>query len=193
MVEYLGCCLDANLSGESMAMKSFRKINTKLQFLYRQNEFLNPNLRRLLCNSLIQPHFDYACIYWYPLINQKTRNRLQVTQNKCIRFCLKLNSRQHVGAKEFKKINWLPTKERVEQRIATKIFNHWKGTSPLYVNELFVPSRNTYNTRSHMTLEIPLKKSNLGRNSISFIGPSVWNKLSNNLKVLDTTTSFTHN
>ena len=54
MVEYLGCCLDANLSGESVAMKSLRKINTKLQFLYRQNEYRNPKLRRLLCNSLTQ-------------------------------------------------------------------------------------------------------------------------------------------
>ena len=52
MVEYLGCCLDANLSGESMAVKSVRKINTKLQFLYRQNEFLNSKLRRLLCRLL---------------------------------------------------------------------------------------------------------------------------------------------
>ena len=66
IAEYLGCCLDANLTGESMAMKSLRKINTKLQFLYRQNEFLNPKLRRLLCNSLIQPHFDDACIFLEP-------------------------------------------------------------------------------------------------------------------------------
>ena len=43
-----------------------------------------------------------------------------------------------------------------------------------------------------MALEIPLKKSNLGQN-IQFIGPSVWNELSNNLKVLNTATSFTHN
>ena len=42
MVEYLGCCLDTNVSGESMAMNSLRKINTKLQFLYTENEFLNP-------------------------------------------------------------------------------------------------------------------------------------------------------
>ena len=35
MTEYLFCCLDANLSGQSMAIKTFRKINTKLQFLYR--------------------------------------------------------------------------------------------------------------------------------------------------------------
>ena len=61
-------------------------------------------------------------------------------------------------AKEFKNINWLPTKERVEQRIAAKVFNYWKGTSPLYVNEVFVPSRNAYNTRSHMVCKYLSKK-----------------------------------
>ena len=58
IVEYLGCYLDANLSGESMAMKSLKKINAKLEFLHRQKEFLNAKLDRLLCNSLIQPHFQ---------------------------------------------------------------------------------------------------------------------------------------
>ena len=67
MVECLGCCLDTDLSEESMIMKSLRKINTKLQFLYRQNEYLTLELRRLLCNSLIQQHFDYACVSWYLL------------------------------------------------------------------------------------------------------------------------------
>ena len=43
-----------------------------------------------MCNSLIQPHFDYACISWFPLITQKMRNKLQVAQNKCIRFFKKL-------------------------------------------------------------------------------------------------------
>ena len=35
------------------------------------------------------------------------------SQNKCVCFCLKLNSRHPIGAKEFKEINWLPTKEGV--------------------------------------------------------------------------------
>lgn len=54
--------LEANVSGESMAIKSLRTISTNLQFLHRQNQFLNlnPQLRRLLCNSLIQKHFDYV-------------------------------------------------------------------------------------------------------------------------------------
>ena len=96
-------------------------------------------------------------------------------------------------AKELQEINCLPTKERVEQRVTTNIFKYWKGTSPFYVNKLFVPSRNVYQTRSHMALGIPLRKSNLGQKSISFMGPSISNKLRNNLKILDTAASFTHN
>ena len=60
-VEYLGCFLDYNLNGEIMAGKILKKINDKLKFLYRQADFLNPSYKRLLCNALIQPHFDYGC------------------------------------------------------------------------------------------------------------------------------------
>lgn len=44
---------------------------------------------------------------------------MQVTQKKRIRFCLKLDSRQHIGAKEFKEIRWQPTKETREPCVAT--------------------------------------------------------------------------
>ena len=43
-----------------------------------------------------------------------------------------------------------------------------------------------------MALGIPLRKSNLGQKSISFMGSSTWNKLCNDLKILNTATSFTH-
>ena len=58
------------------------------------------------------------------------RKKIRVTQNKCLCFCLKLNSRQHIGATELKEINCLRTEERVEQCITTKVFKHWKRTSP---------------------------------------------------------------
>ena len=94
-VTYLGCLLDETLSGESMALKVINKINSRLRFLYRKNRFLSPPLRRLLCNSLIQPHFDYACSAWYPNLNKRLKSKLQIIQNKCIRFCLNLNNRAH--------------------------------------------------------------------------------------------------
>ena len=55
-VTNLGCLLDETLSGESIDLRFRKRINSKLKFLYRNNRFLSPPLRRLLCKSLIQPH-----------------------------------------------------------------------------------------------------------------------------------------
>ena len=52
---------DETIPGEAMALKVITKINNKLIFLHRINCFLTTSLRHLLCNVLIQPHFDYAC------------------------------------------------------------------------------------------------------------------------------------
>ena len=40
-VEYLGCYLDSDLNGKSMACRALKKINTKLNFLWRQSNYLN--------------------------------------------------------------------------------------------------------------------------------------------------------
>ena len=70
-VKYLGCLLDENLSGESMATKMLGIINGKLKFRYRKQNYLDRSLRRLLLNALIQPHFDYACTSWNPGLNKR--------------------------------------------------------------------------------------------------------------------------
>ena len=69
-VIYLGCVLDETMSGESMPLKVINKINGKLKFLYKKNRFLSPELQRMVCNLLIQPHFDYECPAWYPNLNE---------------------------------------------------------------------------------------------------------------------------
>ena len=60
IVKYLGCILNERLPSELMALNVTDKINSCLKFLHRQNRFLTPPLRRILCNALIQPHFGYA-------------------------------------------------------------------------------------------------------------------------------------
>ena len=87
----MGCLLDETMSGESMALKTIKKLNQKLKFSYRKNWFLTPELRRLLCNAITEPHFHCACSAWYPNLTQKLKKKLQVMQSKYIRFCLQLN------------------------------------------------------------------------------------------------------
>ena len=73
-VAYLGYIFEESVSGESMANKVINKVNARLRFLHRKNEYLTPNLRRLLCYALIQSHFDYACSAWYPNFSKKLTN-----------------------------------------------------------------------------------------------------------------------
>ena len=117
-VTYLGCILDNDLSGESMVTKVLSLVNSRLKFLYWKQKFLTLPLCHSLCNALIQPHYDYACPVWYPSLNKRLSKKIQTSQNKCIRYCLNLDNRAHVGIDEFIKINWLPTKERVAQCIS---------------------------------------------------------------------------
>jgi len=194
-VTYLGCILDETLSGESMALKILSKINSRLRFLYRKNKFLTPQLRRLLCNALIQPHFDYACTSWYPNLNKSLKKKLQTAQNKCIRFCLLLPSRTHLGANEFKKINWLNIEDRFKQIVCTNVFKFFNNKSPDYLDEIFhkLNSKNIRSTRiSCLKLTQPSVKTNQGLNSLSCIGPSSWNRLPSDLKLATSVNSFKH-
>ena len=45
---------------------------------------------------------------------------------------------------------------------------------------------------SVLKLKLPLKKMKMGQNSISYIGPKVWNKLPSECKLEDNPTKFKH-
>ena len=193
-VNYLGCILDESLSGESMALHVLKKLNCKLRFLYRKSEFLSPALRRLLCNALIQPHFDYACTSWYPNLNQSLKKRLQANQNKCIRFCLQLGNRSHIGLNELKKINWLNVSDRFDQCVSSSAFKFFNNNSPTYMSEIYNPvSKNGINTRNgFLKLQQPSRKTKQGQNCLSYFGPSIWNKLPERIKDSNNLNNFKH-
>ena len=169
-----------------MASKVLKKINAKLKFLYRESRFLTPAYRRLLYNMLIQPHFDYGCSSWFPLL------KLQKAQNKCIRFCLNLRPRTHINPSHFGKIKWLLVSDTVEYCIANTIFKYWSGIVPGYIHEMFKPSLCRYSTRSQMALDIPLRKTNTGQKSLSFLGPKIWSKIGPSIKNVRTSSFFIH-
>ena len=192
-VTYLGCTLDNILSGEHMAAKVLNTINNRLKFLYRKQKFLSLSSRRLLCNALIQPHFDCACAAWYPLLNKRQSKRIQIAQNKCIRYCLNLDNKTHIGTNEFLKINWLPTKKRVEQCICVNVFSFFNQMSPQYTAEIFHPSSSVHNTRrATQKPDLPFRKSCIGQKTLSYIGPKTWNNLPAQIKLSKNVNTFKH-
>ena len=158
-------------------IKNHKKINVKLNFLYRKNRFLTPELRRLLCNAIIQLHSDYACSAWYPNLTQKLKKKPQIIPNKCIHFCLQLNKMSTISHKEFNDLNWLSIIIRFEQCVISIVFKFINGNCSYHLTEIFqfAPEGDISLRNNFLKLKRPFRNTKTGQKALSFIGPSFWN------------------
>ena len=119
-----------------------------------------------------------------PTSTKNSKTKLQTLQNKCLCFCLQLDNRAYVGITEFKKINCLPADHRCRQCFAANTFKVFDERCPFYMKNVFDKSCiNQASTRSStMNLSQPLRRTSYGQNCTSFVAPSVWNNLPNELK-----------
>jgi len=192
-VKYLGATIDQSLSFDSMARSVLQKANARLKYLYRKKDFLTQHTKKLLIMSLIQCHFDYCCSIWYPGLTQLLKHKLQVTQNKLIRFALNLDARSHVGPQHYRSLNWLPVSKRVDQIILCHVFKVKNGLAPDYMGESFIPqdSVHSYKTRScsRGAFAIP-KVKGFGSKSFCSLGCSLWNSLPADISSIKRLPSF---
>ena len=73
---------------------------------------------------------------WYLNFTEKLK-KVQVTQNKCIRFCLKLGKRHLISEEDFKAINWLPADQRVDQSLNFAVFIDVNNVCTSYMKDVF--------------------------------------------------------
>ena len=127
------------------------------------------------------------------MLNKRLSKKIQAAQNKCIRFYLNLKNTAHIGATEFKAINWLPTKNRMDQCVCVNVMKFFNGTAPAYSAEIFQPANlGRITRRSKFKLEFPLRKSTAGQKCLSYLGPKIWNSLPSDLKSAENPNTFKH-
>ena len=92
---------------------------------------------------------------------------------------LNLSPRSHIGANEFKEVNWLPINYRVFQIIVNHLFRILNGKSPIYLQEgLSKPSRiHTHSTRSGTLALFKPRMGSHGQKTFLSKGISLWNSL----------------
>ena len=152
-----------------MASNILRKINPKPRLLYRRRRYLTSTLRRPLSNALIQPHFDYWCSSWFPLLKENLKIKLRKAQNKYIRFCLNLPLRSRINPTLFRK-----------NKVMLFLWISFLSTSMeryRIIHEIFELLLLGYSTGSQMPLDIPLRKTNTGQERLSFFGQKIWSRI----------------
>ena len=188
-VKYLGITIDHDMSGTTMGTSVIRNINSKIKFLYRKGSYFGFKEKKMLCSAIIQPSFDYACNSWYRGLQQTLKNKLQVCQNKIIRYMLGYPNRQHLYFKDFKKVGLLNVVNRVDYLSLGLMFGVYNNTAPKYLCNIKHVSHQ-YNTRSRdLAIEIPDVKTQ-GSKTFQYTGIKLWNSLPLNIRELDQKTVF---
>ena len=148
-VKYLGIKLDKCLSCNSIVKAILHKCKSRLKFVYRHNDVLVGNVRKVICTSLIQSHFDYGISAWYPGLTKHLKQKLQIAQNKMARFILRSGPRSHIGHSELHNLGFLNVQERYRQLTLNHMFKVYQGSAPSYLSDKFTPtsSVHSYSTR----------------------------------------------
>ena len=172
------------ISRESIAKFIVKKASGRLSFLYRQGHFLNQRNRQTLCTALIQSHFDYCCSSWFSSLSAKWKHKLQVMQNKIIRFILKLEPRFQIGGDEFEKLGMLKVEDGIKQLKLNHVFKTYHEKAPEYLNSHFLKFSiiHRYSTRGSATNFILPNVKGQTCDTFVFTGIKEWNSLPNHVK-----------
>ena len=114
----------------------------------------------------LQCHYDYACSFWYSGLPQLLRRRLQVIQNRMIRFVLKLALTYKIRWFLFFRVVVSLEKGRTYYTFRIK-----SGTLPDYMEENSIPASSAHNSstrfRENGKFLFP-KVKGFGRKSFAF-------------------------
>ncbi len=110
----LGVKIDETLSGEGILDTIVKKCRGRIKFLYRQAGCLPTPIKKTLCQSLVLCHIDYATYSWYAAMTRRAKNKLQIVQNKMVRFIFDLQPRTHLTVDHNLNLNLLRVPERTK-------------------------------------------------------------------------------
>ena len=106
-------------------------------------------------------------------------DRLQNVQNAAVRVVTRTRKYDHIKP-VLKQLHWLPVSQ-----ILLLTYKALNGQAPSYITELlepYVPTRNLRSSSKNL-LKVPsVKLVSYGHRCFSFVSPSLWNSLPNNIR-----------
>ena len=95
-----------------------------------------------------------------------------------MRFIMSEHNRYHISYKDFQSLNYLDVNSRVQYLTLCQMYKILNKKGPKYLQCILTHSTHQHNTRNReLGLTIP-RMNSFGKKSFSYIGPVLWNKLS---------------
>ena len=151
--------------------------------------FINTNKRRILMKSFFRSQFNYC--FLIRMCHSRTNNR---KINRLYERCLIIiyNDKQSSFIKLLEKDNSVSIHQRNLQILAIEMFKVSNGLSPVLMNDIFkLRGEQTYNLRKLSQFYRPKVNSVYNSTeSVSFLGPTKWDLVQNELKDIGNIAAF---
>ena len=156
----------------------------------RHRNILDKKSKKMLISALIQCHFDYASTAWFFNLNKTLKNKLQIAQNKLVRFILNLHHRSRITQNELDRAGMLNVNDRARQLMLNHMYNVHKCTAPSYLCSQFESITRKYNTRGTEHNLTTASAHSIARNNFTIVGSREWNALPESTKISPSKDSF---
>lgn len=187
--KYLGLVLDANLSWGSHIEHIQGKIASLCGLMYRVRPFVPRNALLKFYFGCIHSHLQYLIIVWGHACKSKLK-KLQVLQNRCFKIIYslpQLYSTNQLYTNLTHKA--LPIRGLCELQSCLFIYDVIKNPN-MHHNLILNTRIHGHNTRHANNLVRSRASSNLGQMRISFYGPTVYNLIPEQLKLINSRLLF---
>ena len=185
----LGVKIDNKLTFDCHVSDMCKKSNREINALARIAPFININKRRIFMNSFFRSQFNYCPLIW--MCHSRTNNRkINRLHERCLRIIY--YEKQSSFIKLLEKDNSVSIHQRNLQILAIEMFKVSNGLSPVLMNDIFkLRGEQTYNLRKLSQFYRPKVNSvDNGTESVSFLGPKIWDLVPNELKDIGNLAAF---
>ena len=188
----LGSWLDIHMSMNMHISKACSKAFQSLYHIKQIRKYLTEDSTKILVHAFITSHIDYCNSLLYGIPKHQI-NRLQKVINAAARVVCLLPRFDNITP-TLMRLHWLPVKHRVIFKIVLLVCNALHGFVPKYIGDMLTYKQsNNYSLKSdeQMLLHVPTtcRKSLVDR-AFSKAGPTLWNLLPYEIRLLPSLDSF---
>ena len=185
----LGVKIDYKLDFGEHVKTLCSKANNKLRALARATPYMSVEKKKILMNSFFNAQFNYCPLVWM-LHSRRNNSIIRNLHERCLR--LIYNDKNSSYEELLTKDGSVSIHHRNIQALATEFYKIKNGLSPELFTEIFArETESHYNLRRCNDFRIPsIRTVYHGSESISFLGPKIWNILPDEIKQQTSLNSF---
>ena len=188
-VKLLGINIDKKLNFKDHIDQMCKKANQKLNALSRVAPYMEIAKRKLLFNAFFQSQFNYCPLTWM-CHNRQLSNKINRVHERCLRVIY--NDKKSSFQELLDKNESVCIHHKNLQALCIEMFKVERKESPEIFSRLFHKNETSnYELRNPRTFNLPQVRTIFsGTESISVLGPKIWNLLPEKYKKSTSLSAF---